>query len=65
MAEKKQLVVLTITGTVERGVTMADLKAFAQDAVETWGGQRHPDDPLFGSMDVTAISAQRIATVGG
>ena len=59
----RQMVVLTITGTVNLAVKMAELKEFAQDAISTWGGQRRPEDPLFESMDVTAISAMRVATV--
>ncbi len=60
---KKQLVVLTIVGTVEQGVSMKGLRAFAVDALASWGGQRHPDDPLFDSMTVTAASTQRIGSI--
>ena len=59
----RQLVVLTIVGTVERGVTMPQLRDFVQDAVTTWGGQRHPDDPLFDSMKVNHISSARIGVM--
>ena len=26
---------------------LGDLREYIIDAIETWGGQRHPDDPLF------------------
>lgn len=39
-----------IQAEIPEGVTAAEAKDFAQDALETWGGQRHPDDPLFHSM---------------
>jgi hypothetical protein len=59
----KNLVVITIVGTVNKGVTTNDVEKFAVDAVSTWGGQRHPDDPLFDSINVTCSNAQRIGTV--
>lgn len=59
----RTMVVLTIVGTVEQGVTLPELKNFARDAVSSWGGGLHPDDPLFGSVAVTHISAARVATV--
>lgn len=59
----KQLVVITIVGTVETDVGMRDLKAFAEDAISTWGGQLHPDDPLFSSVDVAHTSVARVARV--
>lgn len=39
------------TYTVEldrpEGVSVAELVAYMKDAIETWGGQKHPSDPLF------------------
>ena len=29
------------------GVTVGELTAYIKEAVEVWGGQRRPDDPLF------------------
>lgn len=60
---KRKLVVLTIVGHVDRAVAMRDLKGFVEEAVETWGGQRHPDDPLFGSMTVTHLSARHVGNL--
>jgi hypothetical protein len=38
----------------------SDLRIFVKDALETWGGQRHPDDPLFSSLgQVTVKSISR------
>ncbi len=61
--QKRKLVVLTITGTVDRDVTLMNLKHFAQDALETWGGQFHPDDPLFESMKVRDINTILVGRV--
>jgi hypothetical protein len=43
-----------------RGVDGQDLAAFIVDALETWGGQRHPDDELFQSMSIKSV---KIGTV--
>ena len=59
----KEIVVLTVVGTIHTGVKIADLKEFAADALSSWGGQRHPGDLLFDSVNVTSVSAQRIATI--
>lgn len=59
----KQLVVITVIGTVPRGVTMPELKDFAKDALSTMGGCRHPDDLLFHSIELNSITATRAATV--
>jgi len=29
------------------GVTVAELTAYIREAIELWGGQKRPDDPLF------------------
>ena len=34
-----------------------DVVIFAVDALTSWGGQFHPDDPLFHSLRVKSISA--------
>lgn len=33
-----------------RGASDADVREFIIAALETWGGQRHPSDPLFHSL---------------
>jgi len=55
-------------------VTRAELRAFIVAALETWGGQRHPDDHLFyslGNVKVTfavalvgAVAARSITAAG-
>lgn len=42
----KQITVV-VTAEVQNEVTIADFKEYVEDAVSTWGGQFHPDDPLF------------------
>lgn len=32
-----------------------ELKEFIADALESWGGQRHPDDWLFGSLEKVKV----------
>jgi hypothetical protein len=56
---KHQQFVVTIVGTVEQGVSVSELKGFIEDAVSTWGGQFHPDEPLFSSMKVERVMAHR------
>jgi len=34
-----------------------DLRSFIKDALESWGGQRHPDDPLFHSLGQVTVHA--------
>lgn len=38
------------------GVTDGELMAFILEAISTWGGQRHPDDPLFNSCQKATIT---------
>lgn len=45
--EMKQL---TIIIEYPASVGAAEIKAYAQEALEYWGGQRHPDDHLFGTV---------------
>ncbi len=47
---------ITIRCGVPRGVPAAELRAFICDALETWGGQRHPDDPVFCSLDSVRVT---------
>ena len=61
--EVKQLVVITIIGTIPQDITMPELKDFAKDALSTMGGCRHPDDLLFGSIELISVTATRAATV--
>lgn len=42
---------------VPQGATVDDVVIFAVDALTSWGGQLHPDDPLFHSLKVKSISA--------
>jgi len=30
------------------GVSITQMKTYISEAVRTWGGQYHPDDPMFG-----------------
>ena len=40
---------------IPTGVSVAEAKEFCTDALETWGGQLHPEDPLFNSGKVHGI----------
>ena len=51
---------LRIGVTVPAEVPARDLLDYVRDAVDCWGGQRHPDDPLFYSNKNT--SAQVVET---
>jgi hypothetical protein len=43
MNMKELLIVLRYPDSVSLG----EIKVFARDALESWGGQRHPEDHLF------------------
>lgn len=45
-----------VTFTADSGATRDEIEEFVRDALSTWGGQRHPDDPLFSSFDVATIA---------
>lgn len=49
-------VVTEVTFSVKSTVGKAELRAFIQAALETWGGQRHPDDHLFSSLEKVKIT---------
>jgi hypothetical protein len=46
-----------IVAKVPPGADAEDVVMFAVDALTSWGGQLHPDDPLFGSLTLKSISA--------
>ncbi len=52
---RRKLVVITVVGHVDGDATLPDVEAFARDALSSWGGQYHPDDPLFRSVAITKI----------
>jgi len=37
-----------------------EVSEFVIEALECWGGQRHPDDWLFGSLEKVAVVHRRI-----
>lgn len=41
---------IKIEYTMPQGTKAEDIADFVIDALESWGGQKHPDDPLFGSL---------------
>lgn len=48
---------MNVTITIEKieGVNDKDLALFIEDALSSWGGQFHPSNPLFDSLDVKKI----------
>lgn len=46
---------LTIECEIPNGVSTAEAKDYAITELERGGGNRHPDDPLFGGLKVTRI----------
>ncbi len=50
----------TVTMVVPREVSSADLKVYIHDACRSWGGQFHPDDPLFG-LEAEQVDVRRSA----
>ena len=43
MAKKKYIVIVD----QPEDVTWREMAAYIEEAVEVWGGQKYPDDPLF------------------
>lgn len=58
-----KVVVVTVIATVESSVGVQELKDFVDDALSTWGGQRHPDDHLFNSMDIKRVNVTHIGNI--
>lgn len=51
--------VVHITVKIPPGADADDTAQFAIDALSSWGGQLHPEDPLFDSLTVVAIYTSR------
>lgn len=47
--------ILHIKVVVPRGVTLDEMAEFATSALGHWGGQFHPDDPLFPGVPIKAM----------
>lgn len=41
------------------GVSDAELAGFIWDALESWGGSFHPEDPLFHSLELEHIQISK------
>jgi hypothetical protein len=41
---------ISIEYTLPQGADKESVANFVVDALESWGGQFHPEDPLFGSL---------------
>jgi len=37
-----------------------EIASFVEDALSTWGGQFHPADPLFHSLDIRYIRIKKV-----
>ena len=40
-----------VTVKLPPGATIREVQQYIKEACEAWGGQRHPDDPLFSMWD--------------
>lgn len=47
---------VVVTFDHERAATKAEIEEFIVEALRTWGGQRHPDDPLFHSLERVRVT---------
>jgi len=45
----------TIRFDLPNEVSLEDLATFISDALSSWGGGLHPDDPLFDSLDIKQV----------
>lgn len=50
---------MTVSFEVHRDVDLSDVKDFIVEWLEGGGGCRHPDDPLFNSLDGVRVSLRR------
>ncbi len=46
---------LTVDLVLRHPVNMRELKAHVKDAVQSWGGQLHPSDPLFDGIQIAKV----------
>lgn len=45
-----------VTVTRPEGVSITEMRDYIREAVDMWGGQLHPDDPMFyGQAPVTVV----------
>ena len=48
VAGKTQEVVFQVRIQMPKEMYVKDLRAYIEDAISSWSGQFHPNDPLFG-----------------
>ena len=48
----REIVIMTVRITLRNPVPRGDLRQYVKEAVECWGGQFHPDDPLFNGVEL-------------
>lgn len=56
MPRSPRRMTLVIDFEKPKNVSHSELRAFIIDTLEAWGGQKHPDDPLFGSLIDVRVS---------
>lgn len=45
---------------IDKEISDEDIIEYIQEAVEVWGGQRHPDDDLFtGNWDTDSVEVSK------
>lgn len=50
-----------VTVTRPAGVSITEMRNYIREAVDMWGGQFHPDDPMFyGQAPVTVVRVPNI-----
>jgi hypothetical protein len=54
---------ITVRCKTPLGVSDEDIAEFIINALESDGGSRHPDDPLFGSLSVHNVEIRNIIYV--
>lgn len=47
---------LKVSFELNETVPFSQVRQFIIHALESWGGQFHPDDPLFGSLEDVRVS---------
>lgn len=49
-------VTFRVSADVPNGATMADIKDFIREWLQSGGGCRHPEDPLFNSLENVTVA---------
>lgn len=62
MAEKQFTFKVTLS-ELDPEVTESEVREYISDALSSWGGSLHPEDPMFGSGRIVEVKRYRESVV--